>query len=757
MFRNGARISTLLSNYNILLAILCVSNAFTEQGPEPFAPGVTSRHGVFIEKWDGVDTYDIETLLKDPRYPNLPTWSGYSSSFTQPENWGENFGTRIRTYFVPQQSGSHIFYLSSNNEGKLFLSKDESPLHKSMIACILEERFVDPMVFNKYTEQTAWPIQLAQGKVYYMEALMKEYYGDDHFMIAVKTPDGKFYAPIPSQFLWTGLPPLSVKSATAQIELMKVAARAGARAGANAGESAASRSGARAGAAAGAAAGAEGGAKAGAEAAAKAARRVMNKAINLALKAYSGPGQVINIHLNKYGFTAGSYRGRESAALLNGIISSGSAGPIGGSSAAVSGSSGIAIGGFPPGTAVEANGGNTASSNKGVASSNKGTSLINTGRASSNTGGISSNLGVASTNKEGASSTETSPSMSRLKPASPPVFTALLPDGTTMEQKIHLGGHRQHLSITQEQAFVYFPKPGEDPDEIARKITYDGLGMARQVVIGARYTIHSLDTPAKQLNETLNMCLRSQESHIILKSDCHFFTIRRGLEPFAGRDVLSFESACIPGYYIVQRNYKFVLEKRQDTTKFDRDSSFVLHKITTHATTVQIMMIHHDMWFMCESSPWKRQSHYRGVELLYTSARHEFLDSCSFNIAPIPRGKDPKINCKNVLHVARPTIEIDRHPALVNETCVTVEFINKELITFKLITDVNNKEYLVSEGVFKLRVIVKRPELHPQVSFKAEDLKGERRILLNGDKTIAVVPKQQCDDFLSVEVSSSKG
>ena len=45
------------------------------------------------------------------------------------------------------------------------------------------------------------------GSHYYIEALHKEQYGNDSLAVAVKTPDNKFHAPIPSQFLWTLPPP----------------------------------------------------------------------------------------------------------------------------------------------------------------------------------------------------------------------------------------------------------------------------------------------------------------------------------------------------------------------------------------------------------------------------------------------------------------------------------------------------------------------------------------------------------------------
>ena len=61
--------------------------------------------------------------------------------------------------------------------------------------------------FRRYPEQKSFPIPLKKGVHYYIEGLHKEQYGNDTFAPAVLTPDKKFYAPIPSQFLWTAKTP----------------------------------------------------------------------------------------------------------------------------------------------------------------------------------------------------------------------------------------------------------------------------------------------------------------------------------------------------------------------------------------------------------------------------------------------------------------------------------------------------------------------------------------------------------------------
>lgn len=68
-------------------------------------------NGVYLEKWEKIDYKRIRFLLEDPRYPNLPSFSTCIPTFEQPSNWGDFFGSRLRTYFVPFQTGDHYFFL----------------------------------------------------------------------------------------------------------------------------------------------------------------------------------------------------------------------------------------------------------------------------------------------------------------------------------------------------------------------------------------------------------------------------------------------------------------------------------------------------------------------------------------------------------------------------------------------------------------------------------------------------------------------
>lgn len=68
-------------------------------------------HGAYLERWDRIDYKRVKFLLGDPRYPNLPSLATCVPTFEQPSRWADFFGSRLRTYFVPFQTGNHYFFL----------------------------------------------------------------------------------------------------------------------------------------------------------------------------------------------------------------------------------------------------------------------------------------------------------------------------------------------------------------------------------------------------------------------------------------------------------------------------------------------------------------------------------------------------------------------------------------------------------------------------------------------------------------------
>jgi hypothetical protein len=72
----------------------------------------------------------------------------------------------------------YTFWVSGDDETQLYLSTDEDPGSKQMIASV--PGWTNSREWTKYPEQKSKPQSLAKGKIYYIEALMKEGTGGDN-------------------------------------------------------------------------------------------------------------------------------------------------------------------------------------------------------------------------------------------------------------------------------------------------------------------------------------------------------------------------------------------------------------------------------------------------------------------------------------------------------------------------------------------------------------------------------------------------
>jgi hypothetical protein len=115
---------------------------------------------------------------------------------------GENYGGRIYGFFVPTTSGNHVFYLATDDPGRLFLSTDASPANVREIArepvwsgrrtWVGEAggggRVGVPSASGGPQINISGPINLVAGQRYYIESFFTEGGGGDNMAVAVQGP-----------------------------------------------------------------------------------------------------------------------------------------------------------------------------------------------------------------------------------------------------------------------------------------------------------------------------------------------------------------------------------------------------------------------------------------------------------------------------------------------------------------------------------------------------------------------------------------
>jgi hypothetical protein len=132
-----------------------------------------------------------------PVWTNMAVWPiGYTGPnfvVVRPFGYAEAYGSFMRGYLEPPQTGEYVFYIWSDDQGEFWLGENENP---SSIRLVVNE----PACCGYYLNRSR-PILLEKGKRYYLEALQKEGVGGDYIMVGWRMPDGTLQRPISSLYI----------------------------------------------------------------------------------------------------------------------------------------------------------------------------------------------------------------------------------------------------------------------------------------------------------------------------------------------------------------------------------------------------------------------------------------------------------------------------------------------------------------------------------------------------------------------------
>ncbi|CAN5851194.1 hypothetical protein BH10CHL1_BH10CHL1_25110 [soil metagenome] len=169
--------------------ITSTTTATTASATSSVAPSAGAGTGTILrEWWTGIGGKTINDLTKNPKYPDHPTGSELITSFEGPASFANDYGTRIRGYLYPPVSGAYQFWIASDDSGQLWLSTDDNPANKQLIASVPQWTLVRQ--WDKYPDQHSVSINLEAGQRYYIEALQKEADQKDNLSVAWQIPGG---------------------------------------------------------------------------------------------------------------------------------------------------------------------------------------------------------------------------------------------------------------------------------------------------------------------------------------------------------------------------------------------------------------------------------------------------------------------------------------------------------------------------------------------------------------------------------------
>ncbi|WP_207494035.1 PA14 domain-containing protein [Aridibaculum aurantiacum] len=187
------------TTYNASISLPAFSSAVlmkTSTGTAtPPAASCSATGSILQELWENIPGNDIANI----NWNSQPTKNKTLTAFEAAVDAGENFGSRIRGFICPPQTGNYTFFIAGDDATELYISTSDDPANKVRIAYSLS--WTSFREWNKFSSQKSLPIRLEAGKKYYIEALHKEGNGGDHVSVAWQLPSGEMEAPIPGNRL----------------------------------------------------------------------------------------------------------------------------------------------------------------------------------------------------------------------------------------------------------------------------------------------------------------------------------------------------------------------------------------------------------------------------------------------------------------------------------------------------------------------------------------------------------------------------
>lgn len=155
-------------------------------------------------KWllyEDIDGHELNRFIHLPIFPNQPTAYEWVTSIASVANesaiegesyveaqYGSYYGSVLRGYILPSETGNYTFNLTADDECRFLLSTDENRVNLVLRSQIddwtYRRQYEDPEEAN----QTSTAVTLQAGNYYYFEIWHKERTGGDHAEVRWKTP-----------------------------------------------------------------------------------------------------------------------------------------------------------------------------------------------------------------------------------------------------------------------------------------------------------------------------------------------------------------------------------------------------------------------------------------------------------------------------------------------------------------------------------------------------------------------------------------
>jgi PA14 domain len=154
---------------------------------------------LLLETWKDLPGAAVSDLTWNTRFCVPADLSEFIFTAETPQNRDDYFGIRLRGSLIAPITGSYTFYLSGDDSCQLWLSTSGSQFAKQKIAFV--NGFTALRHWTHSATQQSIAISLTAGQKYYLEALGKETWGQDHLSIGWVKPGSSSIDVIPGNAL----------------------------------------------------------------------------------------------------------------------------------------------------------------------------------------------------------------------------------------------------------------------------------------------------------------------------------------------------------------------------------------------------------------------------------------------------------------------------------------------------------------------------------------------------------------------------
>lgn len=143
----------------------------------------------------------ISDLTGNPDYPDKPSYVRQIKGYFEADvDINDNYGQRMHGLLKAPETGNYFFWISSDDNGELYLSSNNLQHNVSLIASVPE--WTNSREWDKYDSQKSAAVQLTAGEYYYISALMKEEGGGDNLAVGWQLPSGAIQRPMPASHIY---------------------------------------------------------------------------------------------------------------------------------------------------------------------------------------------------------------------------------------------------------------------------------------------------------------------------------------------------------------------------------------------------------------------------------------------------------------------------------------------------------------------------------------------------------------------------